>query len=84
MSRATNIKTASLVSRVLKSRHRKECAAVAAVKRGDWETCWAMPHATHIRQTRRTIYVLLWRCNDPLCPGELIMPMKEVCAVLKP
>ena len=71
-------------------KHRKDCVALQACKRGDWETPWFLDDSpinyelsiwadSLCRKNRGTYHRwIALRCNDPDCPAMMRIGSQEI------
>lgn len=82
--------TTTAIQTKLVTEHMEGCDAVAAVLRGDWDTPWWLPGETEYRDSigRKVKHAyhrwLVAECNDPECPGRLLIHEGAMLAAVAP
>lgn len=76
--------------------HSETCSAIKLVQDGRWNTPWCCPKEERIKSKKlgkkgqklgkrgrpSDVYCLVFKCNDPDCPAELAIEMKNVLETL--
>lgn len=63
-----------------KNKHKKDCGAIEAYKKGRWLSAWAYPELTW----DRSIGWIKFICNDTQCKAEAWIENNEFCALIPP
>lgn len=63
---------------IIREKHKKDCAAIDAVNRGDWDHPWFLPGdcfwGDRAGGRRSTLHRWnIFKCNDPGCPARGIV-----------
>lgn len=72
--------------------HRDECLAVNEVEKGTWDAPWTVSDVEYefLDEEEEIEYedgsietqVIIFRCNDPDCPGKVAVPEKKILELL--